>query len=253
VIAIIAVLTAVLFPVFAQSKAAAKNGSALSNTRQVALGSLMYSADYNDATVLWQYQHPPFTAWGVLLQPYLGSPDVCFDPARKVPWVPIDELGEWGWDTTISINADTYASGATTGNKTQTSIEHLSQRIAFAVGGDPTKHNWWYGWEQIHWFDSEKSSCPDVNNYKETNPYWAYDYNRLYQGAKDYHLSNLITTEGDGHAKTYPVGQVMVIGQPNVMVACEDTHWVPYYKSKTPTGFDLNLELFWGKWWDITY
>lgn len=213
----------------------------------------MYSADYNDATVLWQHEFSPFTAWGVLMQPYLTTPNICFDPARKVPWVPIQSNGNWAWNTTISINADTYASGYNTGNKTLTSIEHLADRIAFAVGGDPTEHNWWYGWEQLHWFDSEKSSCPDVNNYKETVPYWAYDYNRVYQGAKDYHLSNVVTAEGDGHARTIPTAKIMVIGQPDVMVACVAQHWAPYYTSDNASGFDLNLQLIWGKWWDITY
>ena len=38
VIAIIAILAAILFPVFAQAKEAAKKTSCLSNTKQIALG-----------------------------------------------------------------------------------------------------------------------------------------------------------------------------------------------------------------------
>ena len=48
VIAIIAILAAILFPVFAQAKAAAKKTACLSGAKQVALGSIMYSADYDD-------------------------------------------------------------------------------------------------------------------------------------------------------------------------------------------------------------
>ncbi len=48
VIAIIAILAAILFPVFAQAKAAAKKASCLSNTKQIALGALMYANDYDD-------------------------------------------------------------------------------------------------------------------------------------------------------------------------------------------------------------
>lgn len=48
VIAIIAILAAILFPVFAQAKAAAKKTSCLSQTKQVGLGVMMYAADFDD-------------------------------------------------------------------------------------------------------------------------------------------------------------------------------------------------------------
>jgi prepilin-type N-terminal cleavage/methylation domain-containing protein/prepilin-type processing-associated H-X9-DG protein len=48
VIAIIAILAAILFPVFAQAKAAAKAAVGVSNMKQIALAHLMYSNDYDD-------------------------------------------------------------------------------------------------------------------------------------------------------------------------------------------------------------
>ncbi|MBN9504271.1 MAG: prepilin-type N-terminal cleavage/methylation domain-containing protein [Armatimonadetes bacterium] len=48
VIAIIAILAAILFPVFAQAKAAAKKTACLSNTKQISVGAIMYAADYDD-------------------------------------------------------------------------------------------------------------------------------------------------------------------------------------------------------------
>lgn len=48
VIAIIAILAAILFPVFAQAKAAAKKTAALSNTKQLGTASMMYASDYDD-------------------------------------------------------------------------------------------------------------------------------------------------------------------------------------------------------------
>jgi len=48
VIAIIAILAAILFPVFAQAKAAAKRTSDLSNTKNITLGVILYSGDYDD-------------------------------------------------------------------------------------------------------------------------------------------------------------------------------------------------------------
>ncbi len=49
VIAIIAILAAILFPVFAQAKAAAKKTSCLSNVKQQALGAIMYAGDADDS------------------------------------------------------------------------------------------------------------------------------------------------------------------------------------------------------------
>jgi len=48
VIAIIAILAAILFPVFAQAKVAAKKTTAISNQKQVNLGFALYSGDYDD-------------------------------------------------------------------------------------------------------------------------------------------------------------------------------------------------------------
>ena len=48
VIAIIAILAAILFPVFAQAKAAAKKIASLSNLKQVGTGMQIYLADYDD-------------------------------------------------------------------------------------------------------------------------------------------------------------------------------------------------------------
>lgn len=48
VIAIIAILAAILFPVFAQAKAAAKKISSLSNVKQIGVASMLYNGDYDD-------------------------------------------------------------------------------------------------------------------------------------------------------------------------------------------------------------
>src|SRR5450755_373290 len=48
VIAIIAILAAILFPVFAQAKLAAKKTVAISNQKQIGLAILMYANDYDD-------------------------------------------------------------------------------------------------------------------------------------------------------------------------------------------------------------
>jgi prepilin-type N-terminal cleavage/methylation domain-containing protein/prepilin-type processing-associated H-X9-DG protein len=49
VIAIIAILAAILFPVFAQARAAARKTTCLSNMKQLTLGEMMYMQDYDEA------------------------------------------------------------------------------------------------------------------------------------------------------------------------------------------------------------
>lgn len=81
VIAIIAILAAILFPVFAQAKAAAKATSDLSNMKQIATGVLMYTNDYDDMfpgtmDTNWTQQ---FT-WPITTQPYLKSMGIVRSP-----------------------------------------------------------------------------------------------------------------------------------------------------------------------------
>jgi len=57
VIAIIAILAAILFPVFAQARAKARAITCLSNLKQVGLGALMYQQDYDEIVI-------PARVWG---------------------------------------------------------------------------------------------------------------------------------------------------------------------------------------------
>ena len=57
VIAIIAILAAILFPVFAQARASARKASCISNMKQLALAELMYVQDYDE-----KYSHWPLCA-----------------------------------------------------------------------------------------------------------------------------------------------------------------------------------------------
>ena len=59
VIAIIAILAAILFPVFAQAKAAAKKTAALSNVKQMGVAVQMYNSDNDDGYPTWS------DYWGV--------------------------------------------------------------------------------------------------------------------------------------------------------------------------------------------
>ncbi len=74
VIAIIAILAAILFPVFAQAREKARQTSCLSNLKQIALGKIMYAQDYDESLPLGAYfPNPaqPVTMWYDIIEPYV--------------------------------------------------------------------------------------------------------------------------------------------------------------------------------------
>lgn len=77
VIAIIAILAAILFPVFSQAKAAAKKTGCLSNQRQVGLAELLYAGDNDDTFTRTELGGDIDDAheyyWGDMLQLYLKN------------------------------------------------------------------------------------------------------------------------------------------------------------------------------------
>ena len=90
VIAIIAILAAILFPVFAQAKNSAKTSASVSNAKQISLGQIMYMADYDDTTVpvgVWNSADvDAYTAaggwasWGLLTDPYQKNVQILQSP-----------------------------------------------------------------------------------------------------------------------------------------------------------------------------
>jgi len=82
VIAIIAILAAILFPVFAQARAKARQTVCINNLKQIGLASLMYAQDYDEVGPGgWAYadnnacggtsQLAQSVYWRVVLQPYI--------------------------------------------------------------------------------------------------------------------------------------------------------------------------------------
>src|SRR5437870_12871158 len=66
VIAIIAILAAILFPVFAQARNAARKATCISNLKQLALSQLMYIQDYDENFSCWDGGvNPTSNAWNL--------------------------------------------------------------------------------------------------------------------------------------------------------------------------------------------
>jgi prepilin-type N-terminal cleavage/methylation domain-containing protein len=118
VIAIIAILAAILFPVFAQSRLAAKRTVGLAQTKQIGTSMLVYIADVDDRLFPMRTNSPnpaytscmtagrsdcstifgtnarPVTFWNQLLYPYVKNKDIFKSSGKPNAWVDEDTSGK---------------------------------------------------------------------------------------------------------------------------------------------------------------
>src|SRR5256714_7786477 len=73
VIAIIAILAAILFPVFAQARDKARGAVCLSNQKQLGLSILMYAQDYDEVLPGNAYEAPNNTTYGDSGQAFMSD------------------------------------------------------------------------------------------------------------------------------------------------------------------------------------
>jgi prepilin-type N-terminal cleavage/methylation domain-containing protein/prepilin-type processing-associated H-X9-DG protein len=152
VLAVITVLTALLFPGFARTREKARQASCLSNVHQIALASELYTQDYDD-TFLWnppgggtpgavtaaeigrrtgRQRHcadQPCHSWAVLLQPYLKSYAVL-----RCPSFPADDPS-LGWLGLQSYRGSGYGLNAVLAGdecepRTVASLRHSPSEVA---------------------------------------------------------------------------------------------------------------------------
>jgi prepilin-type N-terminal cleavage/methylation domain-containing protein/prepilin-type processing-associated H-X9-DG protein len=97
VIAIIAILAAILFPVFAQAREKARTASCLSNFKQVGLAEAMYQQDYDGYWPLWWNGREDVIGdsrygrfWAGALEPYIKN-----NQLRKCPSDPFATPGDY--------------------------------------------------------------------------------------------------------------------------------------------------------------
>ncbi|MHB8997268.1 MAG: DUF1559 family PulG-like putative transporter [Armatimonadota bacterium] len=80
VIAIIAILAAILFPVFAKAREKARQSSCLSNVKQIGLGLLQYAQDYDEALM---GARGPHGGWPQAIQPYIKNTQIYSCPSAN--------------------------------------------------------------------------------------------------------------------------------------------------------------------------
>jgi prepilin-type N-terminal cleavage/methylation domain-containing protein/prepilin-type processing-associated H-X9-DG protein len=122
VIAIIAILAAILFPVFAQAREKARASACLSNAKQIATALYMYVQDFDETyPCKWIYrfsggQTPPSIRWNQALVPYLKNDLIYKCPSHQNRYGDVNRVGlanylDWGVSYGINENGFGYSPG----------------------------------------------------------------------------------------------------------------------------------------------
>jgi len=140
VIAIIAILAAILFPVFARAREKARQSSCLSNVKQIMLAHNAYMTDYDGFTCPSYLPGPPATFWAQHLEPYLKNQGILIcpsAPAQGAGGVSTSNIG-YGWN----YNYLTYAPpGRTAGYGGYTAQDAQIQSPADTIVAGDSRNN----------------------------------------------------------------------------------------------------------------
>jgi prepilin-type N-terminal cleavage/methylation domain-containing protein/prepilin-type processing-associated H-X9-DG protein len=129
VIAIIAILAAILFPVFAQAREKARSASCQSALKQYGLGMNMYAQDYDETypyLTCGSTSAGTKTIWISRLYPYIKNKDIWKCPSfandRFDVYNNKDEIRFWDYGTGYGINGRVFPNVACTGTVSMASI-----------------------------------------------------------------------------------------------------------------------------------
>lgn len=134
VIAIIAILAAILFPVFAQARAKARHTACLSNTRQIGMAALMYAQDYEETLPPWRIND---------LLYWVGGRGVVSDPLDKTqgllyPYLKNGEINRCpSFTGTNNLGGTGYGMNAHVSASPLSIMDSPAERILFADAGLP--------------------------------------------------------------------------------------------------------------------
>ncbi len=121
VIAIIAILAAILFPVFARAREKARQSNCLSNLKQLGLAALMYAQDYDELLPYEDYDTDASgdegagdTTWRSVVLPYCKNQQIFFCPSKKMTSSVFDGGADYGENAGYAINVCHWTSGSPT-------------------------------------------------------------------------------------------------------------------------------------------
>lgn len=238
VIAIIAILAAILFPVFAQARGKARQAQCLSNLKQLGMSVLMYSQDWddfvpigeNDATEarvhrITRPNGTTFTTgeyWWITTQPYRKNNMVMVCP----------EVGtEVGFPT----------SGSNTGSYGGNYRGFFGRRVPVHLASHDRPGDLFMIMDSRRRADT---ASPNVGYYAVTCTAWNYWWNIDFR-----HSSMVNVAFADGHAKAMNRGAVF--GPVPAMPSGPTYPAVGTAGAHSLTGSPLALRQFWQQYWNV--
>jgi prepilin-type N-terminal cleavage/methylation domain-containing protein/prepilin-type processing-associated H-X9-DG protein len=158
VIAIIAILAAILFPVFAKARGKARQSLCLSNMKQISLALLSYAQDYDGQTPKWGWSRgSTWYTWDWVLLPYMRNTQILVCPdnyykavtpvrgyalPRYVSTIPIDAPPA-ACSTVLVTEKGSSAPGASNDCPSENLYQAGNPTMAFVYFGQsfPYRHN----------------------------------------------------------------------------------------------------------------
>jgi prepilin-type N-terminal cleavage/methylation domain-containing protein len=194
VIAIIAILAAILFPVFNNARKKALQASCLSNLQQLGTAMRMYAQDYDDQFPYALYADPLRSGWGdVIYQGYVNNDQIYDCPANTLH---MDRLTGVGFAQSRFIRAYEGYAGVGYSYGINAMEPNLSLSPPIAVGGPAGRRQ-----GNIEDVSSTILLCDAGYNTYNTSPYVIYTGSR---NAGDYRLAEAIFWEIDAIRHSIP-------------------------------------------------
>ncbi|MFQ6134013.1 MAG: DUF1559 domain-containing protein [Armatimonadota bacterium] len=208
VIAIIAILAAILFPVFAKAREKARQASCISNLKQIGLATAMYMSDYDSRYPYWHWRSGGVhdgILWPHALNPYIRNWQLFTCPSDG------NTRNGWWWPSTGW------------GGTNPMPPEGLSYGVS----------------EVLHWGKTESDVTEPANVYWASDtiagvvPPWHFFPCRIthaHDGRRSAHSDTINILLADGHVKAYGERQIVPQYQAGQLGFAEHTRpdWTPY-------------------------
>ncbi|HEY0073516.1 MAG TPA: DUF1559 domain-containing protein [Abditibacteriaceae bacterium] len=204
VIAIIALLAAILFPVFARARENARKSSCINNVKQIGLGLAQYTQDFDETFIrAWyvnnQASDTTYYKWMDAIFPYVKSEQVFKCPSHAAARYRYNKTITAGTSTdygSYSINAgyyagDAYKSPAGEWGTALSEVEAPASTVWITDGEYPNAFE--FAWS----LPADNPSVIRTGNV----PYLGCTGGTCYRSAQGRHLDTVAVGYVDGHAK----------------------------------------------------
>ncbi|MCD6351914.1 MAG: DUF1559 domain-containing protein [Armatimonadetes bacterium] len=196
VIAIIAILAAILFPVFARAREKARQASCLSNVKQIGLGVLMYVQDYDERFPLGFVYRPSFAdryTWPGAIFPYVKNVQVFDCPSQGLGCVRSSTYGIY-YKGSRSYGMNAYLCQPTPPPK----LGMVNRVASCVMVGDITPNVAWLTWVFQPPSSGRRGDAPDGSEHQTWDHSVPYEYSFNFC-VRHNGMGNVVFC--DGHAK----------------------------------------------------